>query len=364
MLRRVLHLCTKEFLTLLKDWRSRLVVIAPPLIQLFIFSYAATFDLERIPYATYDEDQSAASSELLARFRGSKHFLEVATLTHDRQIAPLLDRRRALLVLHVPADFEARLKRGAPAQLQVLVDGRNSNTALIALGYVQSIVSEFNRAELVPPPPRLETRAWFNENLQSRWFIVPGLTALLTLVVAMVTCALSVAREREQGTFDQLLVTPLTPLEILLGKTVPAFLIGLLEGTLILAAAVTWFQIPFRGRLLVLYAGMALYLLSAIGVGLAISSLARTQQQGLFGAFLFIVPAVILSGFATPIENMPQAVQTLTLINPMRYFLAIVRTSFLASPTWTAVWPQLWPMAAIGLATLALAAWLFRHRLY
>jgi len=365
MLARILSLVRKEFLALLKDWRSRLVVIAPPLIQLFIFSYAATFDLNRIPYAVYDEDQSTLSRELLARFRGSKHFAEVAILTHDREIDPLIEERKALLVLHIGPNFEATLKRGAPAKLQVLLDGRNSNTAMIALGYVQTLVGQFNRAlQSASPAPRLETRAWFNENLQSRWFIVPGLTALLTLVVAMVTCALSIAREREQGTFDQLLVTPLTPLEILLGKTLPSLIIGLVEGTLILVAAVVWFKVPFRGSLWLLYAGMALYLLSAIGVGLMISSLARTQQQGLFGAFLFLVPAVILSGFATPIENMPPPVQMLTFLDPMRYFLVIVRTSFLADPPLAWLWPQLWPMALIGVAALALAAWLFRHRLY
>ncbi|MCX8049156.1 MAG: ABC transporter permease [Methylohalobius sp.] len=362
---RLLALIYKEFLILLKDWRSRLVVIAPPLIQLFIFSYAATYDLTRIPYAVFDQDRSALSHEVLAHFRGSKQFVEVAYLSHDRDIAALIDRRRVLLVLHLGPDFEERIKHGQPAKLQVILDGRNSNTARIALRYVQAIIGQFNQnIGAQRAAPLVQTRAWFNENLQSRWFIVPGLTALLTLVVAMVTCALTVAREREQGTFDQLLVTPLTPLEILIGKTVPSFIIGLAEGTLILVAAVTWFGIPFRGSLGLFYFALALYLLSAIGVGLMISSIARTQQQGLFGAFMFLVPAVILSGFATPIENMPEPIQYLTRLNPMRYFLTLARQSFLADSSFAQLWPELWPMALIGAVTLTLAAWLFRHRLY
>jgi ABC-2 type transport system permease protein len=363
MIYRILFLTYKEFLTLLKDWRSRLVVIAPPLIQLFVFSYAATFDLDQIPYAIYDQDQSAASREVVARFRGSKHFIEVATLSHDREIAKVLDQRRVLLVLHFGPDFSRKIARGEAAPLQVILDGRNSNTAQIALGYVQAVIGQFNAAK-TKNVASLQTRAWFNENLKSRWFIVTGLVALLTLVVAMVTCALTVAREREQGTFDQLLVTPLTPFEILIGKTIPSFVIGLAEGTLIVVAAVVWFKIPFRGELWMLYLGLALYLLSAIGVGLMISSLSLTQQQGLFGAFLFLVPAVILSGFATPIENMPKIVQYFTLLDPMRYFLVIVRSTFLADPSFAQLWPEFWPMALIGVVTLTLAAWLFRHRLY
>ncbi|MBN2701709.1 MAG: ABC transporter permease [Methylothermaceae bacterium] len=364
MLNRIWHLFFKELLGLIKDKRSRFVLIGPPLIQLMIFGYAATYDLTDIPYAVYDEDGGQAVREMLAKFRGSRNFTEVARIDHDRQIAPLINQRRVLLVLHFGPDFSRQVSRGRTGPLQVLIDGRNSNTAQIALGYIRTIVSEFNTAFLGRPPAHLVSRAWFNENLQSRWFIVPGIVALLTIVVTMVTTTLTIAREREQGTFDQLLVTPLTPFEILVGKTVPPFVIGLMEGTLILAAAVYWFQVPFRGELWLLYAGLTLYLLSAIGVGLMISSVAVTQQQGLLGAFLFIVPAVILSGFATPIENMPEIVQAMTLLNPMRYFLVIVRSTFLADLPFELLWPQLWPMAAIAIFTSTAAAWLFRHRLY
>lgn len=369
MLQRVWHLIIKEFLALLKDKRSRFVVIVPPLVQLMVFGYAATFDLNDIPYAVYNEDRGELSQQLLARLRGSPIFTETRQIRHDDEIAPLIDGREVLFVIHFGPRFSEREVRDATTPIQVVIDGRNSNTALITLGYLRTILADFNlqwqqREGQSPPPALLETRAWFNEDLQSRWFIVPGIVALLTLVVTMVTTALTVAREREQGTFDQLLVTPITPFEILLGKSIPPFIIGILEGSLIVAVAIFWFDVPFRGQWWILYAGMSLYLLAAIGVGLMISSLSVTQQQGLLGAFLFIVPAVILSGFATPIENMPEMVQQITYLDPMRYFLIIVRSTFLAATPFPILWPQFWPMALIGVFNLTLAAWLFRHRLY
>jgi len=369
MWRRILALMIKEFLALLKDKRSRTVLIAPPLMQLIVFGYAATFDLNQVPYAIYNEDPGSASRELLAHFAGSSTFRLVANLQSEIQIEPLVDNKRALLVLHIGPHFTRDLLRQRPAPLQVIVDGRNSNTALVLLGYVRTIVTAFNREWAAlhgqsAPPARLNVLAWYNPNLESRWFIVPGIVGLLTLVVTMLVTALSVAREREAGTFDQLLVTPLRPVEILLGKSLPGFIVGLLEGTLIILLAVFWFQVPLRGSLAALYLGLFLFLLSAIGVGLMISSIALTQQQGLFGAFIFLVPAIILSGFATPIANMPPLVQKLTLLNPMRYFMIVLRRVFLEGADVSLLWPQYWPMAVIGMINLVLATRLFRHRLY
>ena len=365
----VMALIRKEFLAILKDAKSRMVIIGPPIIQMLVFGYAATFDLTNVPFAVYDEDRSVASRELVAGFRGSSNFREVAVVTHQQQIAPLIEDRKVLLVLHLDTQFTRNLLRGQPVSVQVLVDGRNSNTAAISLNYVRSIVSRFNEDWTrthghAGPPAVLESRAWFNPNLESRRFIVPGIVALLTLVVTMMVTALSVAREREQGTFDQLLVTPLTPAQILLGKSVPGFVIGLGEATLIIVFTVFWFRIPLRGNILTLYTGLALFLLSAVGVGLMISSLAVTMQQGLLGAFLFLVPAIILSGFTTPIANMPHWIQNLTFLNPMRYFIVVLRSVFLEGAPFDTLLNQFWPMAVIGLLTLALAGWLFRHRMY
>lgn len=369
MWRRIAALMLKEFLALLKDKRSRLVLIVPPLLQSLVFGYAATFDLNRVPYAVYDEDGGAAARDLLSRFRGSANFREVARLRSVSEIAPLIEARRALVVLHIGPLFSRELLRGSGTKIQLIVDGRNSNSALITLNYAGAIVEGFNEAWMDArgagsPPAHLEMRAWFNPNLESRWFFVPGIIGLLTLLITMLITALSVAREREQGTFDQLLVTPLRPAEILVGKALPGFIIGIGEATLIILIAALWFRIPLLGSLPALYGGLALFLLSGVGVGLMISSIAVTQQQGLLGAFLFMVPAVILSGFATPIANMPQAVQALTLVNPLRYFLVILRRVFLEGATAPMLVHEFWPMLVIGVVTLTVAGWLFRHRLY
>ena len=369
MWRHLIALVIKEFLALFKDKRSRFVLIGPPVVQLVVFGYAATFDLNNVPFVVFDESHSAVSRELVARFAGAPTFQLVGQVDHDAAIAPAIDTRQALMVLHIGTRFGEDLLAGRPAQVQLILDGRNSNTALLALNYARSIVLAFasdwaRRQGLALPPAHLVARAWFNPNLASRWFIVPGIVALLTLVVSLLVTALSVAREREAGTFVQLLVTPLRPVEILIGKAVPGLLIGLFEATLIILVAVLWFEVPLRGEIGALYLGLFLFLLSNIGIGLMISSLVVTQQQGLLGAFLFLVPAVILSGFATPIANMPEAVQHLTYLNPMRYFLIVVRGVFLEGDSYALLVHQYWPMAIIALATLSFAAWLFRHRMY
>jgi ABC-2 type transport system permease protein len=367
-LQRILALAIKELLAVLKDKRSRIVLVAPPLLQLIVFGYAATFDLYDIPVAIYNEDRSAPSRELVSHILGSPHFHLTALIDHDGQIEPLIDNKSVLAVVHLGPRFSANLVTGRTAQLQVIIDGRNSNTALLLQGYLREIVRDFNfswveRNGLPPPATSLQVRPWFNSNLVSRWFIVPGIVGLLTLVVTTIVTALSVAREREAGTFDQLLVTPMRPFEILIGKSFPGVLIGVVEGSFILLMAVYWFDVPLRGSLGALYVGMLLFLLSAVGIGLMISSLAVTQQQGMLGAFLFLVPAVILSGFATPIANMPETVQLLTYLNPLRYFLIILRGVFLEGDSYAILFPYYWPMAVIAAFTLSLAGWLFRHRL-
>jgi ABC-2 type transport system permease protein len=369
MFRRIIALVAKEFLALLKDKRSRIVLVVPPLIQLVVFGYAATFDLKNVPFAIYDEDKGSASRELIAHLDGSPSFSRAAIITHQSEIVPLIDGRQVLMVIHVGTDFSANLASGRPAILQAIVDGRNSNTAMLAMNDVSGIIDQFNLDWIArhggrKPPVRIETRAWFNPNLESRWFFLPGIVGILTLLVTMLVTALSVAREREQGTFDQLLVTPLRPVEILIGKSLPGFVIGIAEATVITLAAVLWFKVPLLGGLVTLYVGIALFLLSGVGVGLMISAFATTQQQGLLGAFIFMVPAVILSGFATPIRNMPQIVQDITLLDPMRYFLVVLRSVFLEGTSFPLLIDQLWPMGAIGVLAFSVAGWLFRNRMY
>ncbi len=367
MWRPVFALIRKELLAVLRDAKSRMVLIGPPLIQLMVFGYAASFDLNHVPVAIYDQDPSRASAELVARFAGSPTF-EVEDVLHSgRRIDALIDSRRVKMVLVIDRRFSSDLLTGRPAPVQIIVDGRNSNTALLIDGYANTIISDFSldwaASQGAPAPAAvLDLRTRYNPTLASRWFIVPGIVALLTQVVTLLVVALSVAREREMGTFDQLLVTPLRQIDILLGKGLPGVLIGVLEASVINLAAVFWFHVPLRGGLAPLYAGLVLFVIAVTGVGLAISALSTTQQQALLGAFLFMVPSIILSGFATPIANMPALVQALTYINPMRYFLIIVRSVFLQGAGFRELAPQFWPMAVIGLVTLAAAGWLFRKR--
>lgn len=369
MVRRITALIVKEFLAILKDPKSRFVLIGPPLIQMLVFGYAASFDLNQVPCAVYDEDNSDASREMVSHINGSPNLHVVAHLQSNRKIPDLLDRRSVLVVIHIPQDFRRRLVLGRTAPVQVLVDGRNSNTALIALNFVRTIVSQFNehwsrehRSQVAQTT--LVPRAWYNPNIESRWFLIPGVIGLVTMVVTMIVSSLSVAREREDGTFDQLLVTPFRPFEILVGKALPGFAIGFTEGTIVALIAVFWFKVPFHGNIISFYIGLSLFLLAIVGVGLMISSLAATMQQALLGSFLFLVPAVILSGFSTPISNMPGWIQKITLLDPMRYFLVVLRGVFLEASSLRTLVHQLWPMGLIGVVNMTLAAWLFRRRAY
>jgi len=365
----IITLAMKELLAILRDKKSRMVLIGPPIAQLLVFGYAATFDLNNIDVAVYNEDPSEISRELISHISGSPNINALYTIQHDAEIAPLIDNKEVLLVLHIHPQFSADITRGESGKVQMILDGRNSNTAMIALNYISDIILQFNQQwaqdhQVKGAPAILESRAWYNENLRSRWFIVTGIIGLLTLVVSLIVTALSVAREREQGTFDQLLVTPVHPIFILIGKALPGLIIGVIECSFIIVVAVLWFDLPLRGSIATLYLGLILFLLSSIGIGLMISSICVTQQQAVLGAFLFLVPSVILSGFATPIANMPHAVQLLTYLNPLRYFLIIVRSVFMEAGSYDMLWPQFWPMAIIAVVTLMMAGWLFRHRMY
>lgn len=364
-LRQVLALVTKEFLTILKDPKSRFVVIGPPLIQFFVFGYAATFDVTDVTYAVVDEDRSPESRDLLARFSGSQDFALVGEYGGVDAIATSIDSLQARLVLHIGPDFAERLHTGRPAELQVLLDGRNSNVSGIALGYVQGIVAQWSRARVSARAGKtieVVQRAWFNPSLDSHWFIISGLPAQIALVVVLLLTSLSVAREREQGTFDQTLVAPLDSLQILIGKALPSFLLGLLDGLLLSAGAVLWFGVPLNGTFAALLAVLAVYACAVLGIGLFVSSLASTMQQGLLGAFMVIMPAVLLSGFTTPIENMPTWLQHATIANPARYAVAGCRAVFLEGADLGAVARYLLPMGVMALLTSSASGWLFRHR--
>lgn len=365
MWRRIAALLRKELLALWRDPRSRLVLILPPIIQLVLFAHAATYDIDNVRYALWDEDRGQAARELAARFDGSTAFQRVAIVATGAEAADLIERQQVILVLHLGQTFTADVKAGRTARLQALLDGRRSNSAQAVAAYVEKIVASFN-AELRAttggaPRPALIERAWFNPTLESQWFILPALTAILTLVAVMLVTGLSVARERELGTFDQLLVTPLGPFEILVGKALPALLVGLIEATIIVGAALLLFGLPFRGSVLLLYLALILFVLATIGVGLMISTLVQTQQQATLSSMLVLAPAVILSGFATPIMNMPEPVQLITYVNPLRYVLIALRGLFLQDLPAELVLATLWPLLPIAAVTMTAAALMFRR---
>jgi ABC-2 type transport system permease protein len=372
---RIFALTRKELLAVLKDPRGRFTLFFPPIIQCLIYGYVATYDLNDVPYAVLDQDRSAASRDLLARLDGTRVFHRVADLFHAADVKTWINERRTLLVVQIDQDFERRLLAGQSADIQVIADGRNSNTAGTALGYVGTIVEAFNADWRAAHPltssesntgataVQVTTRAWYNPNLITRWHMIPSLIGTLTLLQTLLLTAMSVAREREQGTFDQLLVTPFQPAEIMAGKALPSLLVGIVQATNILLVAQLWFHIPFAGSFLTLYTGLGLFLLAAIGIGLLVSSVAVTMQQAMLYSFLVMMPFALLSGLATPLSSMPKALQYITLLNPLRYAIEIAERVYLEGAGLDRLIPDLWPLALIALVTLSVASWMFRHRL-
>ena len=367
-LMRILALTRKELLAIFKDPRTRYSLILPPILQCLIYGYVATYDLNDVPYAVLDQDRSAASRELLAGLDGSGVFRRVADLNRAGDIVRMIDDRKALLVIQIEQDFARKLMLGATADVQVIADGRNSNTAGTALGYVNAIVEQFNaewRADhnQGDPPIRLNTRAWYNPNLETRWHMIPALIGTLTLLQTILLTGLSVAREREQGTFDQLLVTPFRPAEIMIGKAVPPMLVGIMQATLVLLVAQLWFEIPFAGSFVTLYVALTFFLLAASGIGLLLSAMAATMQQAMLYSFMLIMPFSLLSGLTTPISSMPEVLQYFTRINPLRYAIEMAHRVYLEGAGLHLLWPDIWPLIAIAAITLSAGSWMFRHRL-
>lgn len=367
-LRRIWILCLKELRSIFKDPRSRIVLFAPVVMQTLVFGYAATYDLNAVSFAVLDQDRSAASRNLVAKLEGSGVFQRVADLVDPRQIAAIIDEKEALLVLQVGQNFERQLEAGQSVAVQVILDGRNSNTAGTAGRYVATAIESFNadwRASHGASASQLtvEARAWYNPNLATRWNIIPSLIATLSMLQTLMLTALSVAREREQGTFDQLLVTPLRPVEIMIGKAVPSILIGTAQATVILLVAMFWFNIPMAGSIFTLYAGLLAFTIASVGIGLAISAFSANMQQAMLYTFVLLMPLMMLSGFTTPIANMPEVMQYLTYVDPLRYAVQIVQRVYLEGVGIGWILNDLWPLAVIGGVTLPTASWLFRHRL-
>lgn len=364
---RLKALIIKELLAILRDPRGRMVIIVPPILQLFVFSYAATLEVTNVDIAVLNRDSGKWGQELIQRIEGAPSFRRIQRTDDQNKIHELIDHQEVIAAVQIGPDFSRALEAGRAGDVQVILDGRRSNASQIVAGYLNQIIARL-AADLATPRQlsaavTIVPRNWFNPNLTYIWFTVPSLVAIIALLIGLIVTALSVARERELGTFDQLMVSPLRTHEILIGKLTPPMLIGLFHITIYVLTAVFFFEIPLRGSLLLLYGSALFYLASVVGIGLFISSLSMTQQQAILGAFVFMVPAVLLSGFATPIENMPAWLQPITYVNPLRYFLVVVKGVFLKDIPLSEVLHNTLPLALIALFTLSAAAWLFRSRL-
>lgn len=364
---RILSLIYKEFLVLWRDVKARFVLISPPLIQLFVFTFAATLDVQNVSIGILNRDNGEKAIEFVQRFNGSSIFRHITYLKSVEEIKRYIDEQEGIMVVSIDQEFSKNLDSNKNAEVQLILDGRKTNSAQIVAGYASSIATQYaaelaKREGVKVQDIQIFPRYWFNPNLLYYWFTVPGLLGILIMVEAMMLTALSIAREKEMGNFEQLLVSPLTQMEILLGKAIPALLISLLEGTLIIVVGIFIFKIPFMGSLVLLYASMFVFICAILGIGLFLSALCSTQLQSMLSGFIFMSPSVLLSGFATPIENMPLFFQYITYIVPLRYFLVISRGIFLKDLPSDVIWHNMWPMAIIALFTLSGAAFFFRRR--
>ena len=375
MRERLRQMLVKEFIQALRNPRMRAMIFVTPIIQLFLFGYAVTTDVQHIALAVYDLDQSIASRELASRFVRSGYFDLVESVAEPGRVQELLDRGEARAVLQFNQGFQETLHAGRTAQLQLLLDGTISNTAGIVLRYSTRIVNQYSQelldrriARRMGTPPRtakvvLETRAWFNEDLESRNFFVPGVIAMIVTLTSLMLTSMAVVREKEIGTMEQILVTPIRPAELILGKTIQFAVISYVDVIGITLLGVLWFDVPVRGNLLLLLFSTGLFLLTTLGLGLLISTVSQTQQQAMMGAFFLYLPALLLSGFIFPIANMPEVFQWLTLLNPLRYFLEIIRGIFLKGIGADILWPQMAALNVLGVATLGLATQRFQKTL-
>lgn len=375
-LRRMATIVRKELLVLLCNKVSRMLIIVPPLMQIVVFGWAATMEVRNVDVAVLNQDNGNWSREIVRRLQGSHTFRSVTFLDGEADIRPTIERQNALFVIVFDDEFSRRIDAGTPAQMQVILDGRRSNAAQIASYYLETIVrgigESTQRGQMAlgaatgaaGGAPRLDVRVrcWFNPNLEFQWFFLPNLIGMLGFMLGLVVTGLSVAREREVGTFDQLLVSPATPTEIALAKLVPGCVVGLVHGTIFLLISVFGFGVPFSGSLVLLYVAMLVFAMASGGVGLMVSSLSATQQQAFLGAFTVGVPCILISGAVTPVINMPPFLQYASQLNPMRHFTTIVQGVFLKDITVAAAAVSLGKIACISAVAVGVAVWMFKRK--
>jgi ABC-2 type transport system permease protein len=375
MFERIRRMLIKEFIQVFRDPKMRGIIFIVPCMEVIVIGYAVNMDVRNIRTAVYDLDQSPASRDLVDRFTGSGYFDVVARVEHEEELQDLVDRGKVQIALRIDHGFQGDLRAGRTAAVQIILDGTDSNTAGIALGYAGRITSRYSRqilldrfesqrgADVLPQGVNLRTRAWFNENLESRNYMLPGVIVIVVSLVGLLLTSMAVVREKEIGTIEQILVTPITAVEFILGKTLPFVLIAFVDVTLITLIGVFWFEVPVRGSIPLLYLATTLYLLTTLGIGLFISTVSQTQQQAMMATFFFLFPAMLLSGFSFPVANMPTPIQWLTLANPLAYFLTLVRGIFLQGAGMNLLWREMLVLGGMGLLTLTLAVRRFRKTL-
>jgi len=375
MFGRIRYLFVKELIQVLRDRRLRVTLIVPPIFQLIVFGYAANLDVKHIRTAIRDLDQSGDSRDLISRFGSSKYFEILYYPRTPREVEDLIKRGDVTFSIEIPSDFSRKLKKGDTASIQVLVDGIDSNTAMIGLGYIGQILSSYSTSILVERLSKagvvgfeeegvdVQHRVWFNPNFESRLFYVPGVIASVAFLIPIILTALAIVREKEIGTLEQLMVTPIRPWELMVGKTLPFALVGILDVIMIALIGIFWFEVPLQGNPLVLLVGAVLFLMSSVAIGLFMSTISSTQRQAQISVFFFTMPAFTLSGFAFPIENMPAWVQYLTYANPLRYFLVIIRGVFLKGIGLDILWPQMLALAILGILMIVFSSLRFQKRL-
>lgn len=364
---RLRALIVKELLAAFRDPRARFALVAPPIVQFFLFAYAATLEVSNVPIGVLNQDWGAASTQLISYFERASVFSEIRRYASPAEAEAAIDRQDVMVVVEIGQDFSRALASHQTPTVQVLLDGRKSNSAQLVNSYIGTIVAQFG-ADLslgtakAPPTSEVIARSWYNPNRDFQTAMVPTLIGSLSMSTVLMIVGMSVARERELGTFEQLLVSPLQPLEIVAGKAVPGLIVGLGQGLVIALIVHFVFGIPLTGSPLVLAGGLFVFLLSIIGVALFISSLVANQQQAMMGIMVFMMPAMMLSGFTAPVQNMPTWLQPVALANPLTHFIVIIRGVFLRDmPFWLVV-QRIWPMALIAAVTLSVATWLFRRR--
>jgi ABC-2 type transport system permease protein len=375
MFERVKHMLIKEFIQVFRDSRMRIVMFVIPCFQVLVIGYAVSTDVQHVRTAIYDLDNSQASRDLAARFVRSGYFDVVERVGNEDVARQLIDRNDVTVLLRFNHGFAEDINAGRTARLQVIIDGTDSNTANIVVSYAVKIATAYSEHILTERVNRvlgpagktgmfdLQTRAWFNENLESCNFFVPGVLVIVVSLASLLLTSMAVVREKEIGTMEQIMVTPITPMEFILGKTIPFAIIGFIDVILVVLIGVFLFGVPIRGSLPLLLLATSFYLMTMLGIGLLISTVSDTQQQAMMTTFLFFFPAMLLSGFAFPIANMPEIVQWMTLVNPLRYFLVVVRSIFLKGVGMDILWVQMLPLLAMGIATLWLAVRRFHKTL-